>query len=175
MAAGTEVGVVERAQAGDVAAFEELYRSAVGRVYAVCLRMVADPGLAEELTQETFVLAWNRLREFRKESAFASWVHRIAVNAALVHRRSDRRRLARIGSTEETTEPVRDSNEGAHLAAVDLENAIALLPPQMRAVFVLREIEGYQHDEIAAMMDIAPGTSKAQLHRARARLKEILT
>lgn len=174
-ATGRETGVVHRAQSGDVAAFAELYRSHVGRVYALCLRIAADTRLAEELTQEAFVLAWNRLGEFRGESAFSSWVHRIAVNAALLHFRSDRRRLARIGSTEETIEPVRESGEAQHLAAIDLEQAISLLPAQARAVFVLHEIEGYQHDEIAAMMDIAPGTSKAQLHRARARLKEILT
>ena len=174
-ATGAESGLVHRAQSGDVAAFEGLYRSHVGRVYALCLRLAADARLAEELTQEAFVLAWNRLAEFRGESAFSSWIHRIAVNTALLHFRSDRRRLARIGSTEEINEPVHAGGEEQHLAAIDLERAIGLLPAQARAVFVLHEIEGYQHDEIAAMMDIAPGTSKAQLHRARTRLKEILT
>ncbi len=173
--AGGEAGVVHRAQAGDIAAFEVLYRSHTGRVYALCLRMVANARLAEELTQETFVLAWNRLGEFRGESAFSSWVHRIAVNAALVHIRTDRRRLARIGSSEEISEPVREGGEASHLTAIDLEHAVSLLPAQSRAVFILHEIEGYQHDEIAVMMNIASGTSKTQLHRARARLREILT
>jgi len=167
-------GVVRRAQSGNVAAFEELYRTHVGRVYAVCLRIVADAGLAEELTQEAFVSAWNTLGEFRGESAFASWIHRIAVNAVLVHIRSDRRRRARIGSTDEIIELAGENDEGTRLASIDLEHAISLLPSQARAVFVLHEIEGYQHDEIASMMAIAPGTSKAQLHRARTRLKEML-
>jgi RNA polymerase sigma-70 factor (ECF subfamily) len=175
MKAGGEAGVVHRAQAGDIAAFEELYRSHTGRVYALCLRMLANARLAEELTQETFVLAWNRLGEFRGESAFSSWVHRIAVNAALAHLRTDRRRLARIGSSEEISEPAREGDEAAHATAIDIEHAIGLLPAQARAVFILHEIEGYQHDEIAVMMNIASGTSKTQLHRARARLREILT
>lgn len=168
------VGVVRRAQSGDVAAFEELYRTHVGRVYAVCLRIVADTGLAEELTQEAFVRAWHTLAEFRGESAFSSWIHRIAVNAALFHMRSDRRRTARIASTDDIAEPVHESGELAQLSAIDLEDAIRLLPPQARTVFVLHEVEGYEHEEIAVMMNIASGTSKAHLHRARRTLKEIL-
>jgi RNA polymerase sigma-70 factor (ECF subfamily) len=174
VAAGAESDLLTRARAGDTAAFEALYRAYAGRVYAVCLRLAAHTGLAEELTQDTFVNAWKTLGEFRGDSAFSSWLHRIAVNAALFRSRTDRRRTLRIVSTDEQPDPAVEGTELSALTAIDLEQALRALPLQARAVFVLHEIEGYQHEEIGEMMNIAPGTSKAQLHRARARLKELL-
>jgi RNA polymerase sigma-70 factor (ECF subfamily) len=162
--------LVARARAGDRAAFEGLYRAHVGRVYALCLRMTADRVRAEELTQDTFVQAWRRLASFRGESAFGSWLHRIAVNALLGERRTADRRERRVIPL---AEPPAGRTEALDAAlAVDLERAIAALPPGARAVFVLHEIEGYAHDEIATMTGVAVGTSKAQLHRARKLLKE---
>lgn len=165
--------LVARARAGDRAAFEGLYRAHVGRVYALCLRMTADRGHAEELTQDTFVQAWRRLATFRGESAFGTWLHRIAVHAMLGERRTSSRREARVIPLAEPPSGRSEAFDG--LFEVDLERAIAALPPGARSVFVLHEIEGYAHDEIATMTGVAVGTSKAQLHRARRLLREGLT
>lgn len=165
--------LVARSQDGDRAAFEALYRAHVGRVYALCLRLTADRMHAEELTQDTFVQAWRRLTTFRGESAFASWLHRIAVNAALGEHRSTQRRERRVLPL---AEPPPGRSEGADAGlTLDLERAISALPPGARAVFVLHDIEGYAHQEIAGMMGVAAGTSKAQLHRARRLLREGLS
>jgi RNA polymerase sigma-70 factor (ECF subfamily) len=163
--------LVIRAQGGDEGAFAELYRANVGRVYAVCLRITANTQRAEEFTQETFVRAWEMLGHFRGESAFATWLHRIAVNTALMVIRADRRRNARVEVDEQADPPGLPDDPHSRM---DLERAIATLPPQARAVFVLHDIEGYRHEEIAEAMDIASGTSKSQLHRARKLLKEEL-
>jgi RNA polymerase sigma-70 factor (ECF subfamily) len=164
--------LIARARAGDGAAFETLYRAHVGRIYAVCLRLTGDRVRAEEVTQDTFVLAWRRLASFREESAFGSWLHRIAVNAALGDYRATGRRERRVIPLAEppqgSVEPVDTGTE------VDLERAIARLPVKARAVFVLHDIEGYPHEEIAAMTGVAVGTTKAQLHRARRLLREAL-
>ena len=165
--------LVARARAGERAAFEALYRAHVGRVYALCLRLSADRGRAEELTQDTFVLAWQRLGTFRGESAFGSWLHRIAVNAMLGERRATGRRERRVMPLEEP--PAGRAAAPDPALAVDLERAVAALPPGARAVFVLHDIEGYVHEEIGTMMGIAAGTSKAQLHRARRLLRAGLT
>jgi RNA polymerase sigma-70 factor (ECF subfamily) len=168
--------LVRRAQGGDVAAFEQLYRENERRVFALCLRMSSDPSLAEELTQDVFVRAWRKLASFRGESAFSSWLYPIAVNTALSERRSRRRRTSRVFATDdvETFEkPAEVKTEGPE-AGVDLERALRELPPGARAVFVLHDVEGYRHDEVAKMIGIAVGTSKAQLHRARRLLREAL-
>ncbi len=168
-----EPDYVARARAGDVKAFEHLYRSHVGRVYAVCLRLTADPVRASELTQDAFVRAWERLESFRGDSAFSSWLHRLTVNVVLVAFRSQRRRTARIHTTD-MPEQYDSPGTGLPDAGLDLEQAIAGLPAQARMVFVLHEVEGYGHAEIAELMEVAPGTSKAQLHRARKLLKKAL-
>jgi RNA polymerase sigma-70 factor (ECF subfamily) len=165
--------LVARAREGDRAAFEALYRAHVGRVYALCLRLSADRVRAEELTQDTFVLAWRRLGTFRGESAFGSWLYRIAVNAALGEHRSASRREQRVVPLSDP--PQGRSDAGDTALAVDLERAIAALPQGARSVFVLHDIEGYGHGEIARMSGVAVGTSKAQLHRARRLLREGLT
>ncbi len=170
-----ERALVARAQEGDVSAFEELYRSHVRRVYALCYRLSGDASLAEELAQDVFVRAWQRLGTFRGDSAFSSWLHPLTVNVALSERRARRRRLARLLTTDDPAsfERPADRPPGPE-AGVDLEKAMAALPPGARSVFVLHDVEGYRHDEIAALTGVATGTSKAQLHRARRLLREVL-
>ena len=165
IAAGNVSGVgtsaekdVELAQQGDVSAFERLYRNNSGRVYALCLRMVGNPTLAEELVQDIFVRAWQKLRSFRGESAFSSWLHRLAVNVVLTEQRSRRRREAHIVSVDD---PAVYEKPRRRLARREVRNRVL-------------EIEGYSHREVADMCGIAVGTSKAHLHRARKLLRKAL-
>ena len=171
--------VVDRARRGDVDAFELVYRAYAGRVYALCLRLTADPVVARELTQDTFVRAWEALPRFRADASLATWLHRIAVNAMLERRRGERRRSARVTLAD-------DEEEGDALVsgvvpasdvatAIDLERAIGTLPPGVRRAFVLHDVEGYTHEEIATMTGLAAGTLRAQLHRARQLLKRALS
>ena len=167
--------LVHRAQRGDHAAFEALYRHHAGRVYALCLRLTGDPAEAEERTQDAFVRAWERLGGFRGESAFASWLHRLTVNVVFAAVRANRRRARRVVATAEPDALERPSD--AVLGpepALDLARAMAALPPGAREVFVLHDVEGYRHEEIAHLAGIAVGTSKAQLFRARRLLREAL-
>ena len=169
-----ELRLVGRALAGEVGAFEEIYRRNVGRVYGLCLRLTSDAALAEELTQDAFVRAWERLGSFRGESALYSWLYRLATNVVFSEHRTARRRTARIVTTDDLSsydDPTPTDQPGSGL---DLERAIASLPPGARQVFVLHDVEGYQHGEISAMTGVAIGTSKAQLHRARRLLREAL-
>jgi len=173
-----EAELVRRAQAGDKVAFEQLYRDNVGRVYALCFRMAGTADLAEELAQDVFVRAWQKLGSFRGESAFSSWLHPLTVNVALSERRSRRRRVARVMTTDDLTEferPGPPTRSDGPESGFDLERALATLPPGARAVFVLHDVEGYKHEEIARLTGVATGTSKAQLHRARRLLREVLT
>ena len=165
---------VERAQAGDTAAFEQLYRMQVGRIYALCVRMVPDPVRAETLTQDAFVRAWQQLRSFRGESAFSTWLYRLAVNVVLTDLRSEKRRKARVESTDNLTLYDVATNQPSCDTDIDLNAGIAALPAKARAVLILHDIEGYRHDEIGKMLDIAPGSSKAHLHRARKLLRKML-
>jgi len=166
---------VRRAQAGDQASFEGLYRDHVGRVYALCLRIAADRVLAEELTQDVFVRLWEKLRSFRGESAFSSWLYRLTVNTVLGQRRAAGRRsrgAVELDDPDSVFEPpARSPVPGL---SMDLDQAIARLPPGARAVFVLHDVEGYEHQEIAELTGIATGTSKAHLFRARRLLREWL-
>jgi RNA polymerase sigma-70 factor (ECF subfamily) len=169
-----EAEVIRRAQERDMRAFEQLYRAHVPRVYGVCIRMTANATRAEELTQKTFVTVWEKLPLFRGESAFTSWLHRVAVNTVLADLRAEHRRTQRIFTTEDPAVfemPPKPPPAGIKM---DLEQAIAGLPPQARAVFVLHDVEGWQHDEIAEQLGVAIGTTKAQLHRARKLLQEAL-
>lgn len=168
------VSLVSRAQAGDKTAFEQLYHENVGRVFAVCIRIVADRNRAEELTQDVFVRVWQSLRSFKGESLFSSWLHRVAVNVVLTDMRSERRRRARVFSSDDLESLDAGYSPPLPGTRMDLENAIATLPPQARTIFVLHDIEGYKHGEIAEQMGLAVGTTKAQLHRARTLLKEVL-
>jgi RNA polymerase sigma-70 factor, ECF subfamily len=177
-----ERALVDRARSGDVDAFEALYRANVGRVYALALRLTADRRDATELTQDVFVHAWRKLATFRGDAALVTWLHRIAVNSLFMQVRGNRRREARIRpagheppsddrptSSDEGRAPVVDVEQ-----TVDLERAIAALPPGARRVFVLYDVLGYRHDEIARLTGLAEGTLRAQLHRARKLLMEAL-
>lgn len=166
--------LVRRAQAGDGRAFEALYRRCVGRVYALCLRLTADPGRAEELTQDVFVRAWEHLGTFRGDSAFSSWLHRLAVNVVFMAARAANRRQRRVAASSRAADLDRPAHESDPGMVIDLEDAIRRLPEGARTVFVLHDVEGYQHREIAKLAGIAAGTSKAQLHRARRLLREML-
>lgn len=164
--------LVQAARAGEASAFEQLYKENVKRVYALCYRMAGNAQQAEELTQDVFVRAWQKLSSFRGDSAFSSWLHPLTINVAYTERRSRVRRESRVTTTDDLTpydSGVQDSRPGF---GVDLEKAMAELPDGAREVFVLHDVEGFKHDEIAAMTGIATGTSKAQLHRARRLLRE---
>ena len=170
----SERALVERAACGDHAAFEALYRTHAGWVYALCLRMCAAADVAEEATQLTFVKVWERLETYRGDSGFRPWLRRLAVNMVLSGVRQTNRRTARVFNVEDP-----DQYGGADPdrldERIDLERAIATLPDGARTVLVLHDIEGLRHDEIAELAGIAAGTSKAQLHRARRLLRERLT
>ncbi len=170
----TEWRLVQDAQAGSLAAFERLYRDNERRVFALCMRLSSDPALAEELTQEVFIRAWRKLGSFRGQSAFSSWLYPLTVNVALTERRSRRRRLARVFPTDDVTTLEPRTPAPTPETGFDLEKAMAGLPPGARRVFVLHDVEGRTHEEIASLLGLAPGTSKAQLHRARKLLREVL-
>ena len=163
-----DFALVRAAGRGDRGAFEALYRKHVRRVYAVLWRLCGHEARAEELAQEAFIRAWQALPAFRFESAFSTWMYRLAVNTALMDLRS-----RRGGEALETDDAalehaaIADSAGQRTAAGLDLERAIATLPPRARAVLVLHDIEGWKHEEIATELGMAVGSSKAQLHRAR--------
>jgi RNA polymerase sigma-70 factor (ECF subfamily) len=170
---------VARAAAGDRSAFERLYRQHVNRVFSLCVRMVNDRAAAEELTQDVFVRAWEKLHLFRGESAFGTWLHRLTINVVLNARKSEGRQRARFEETDEESGGM-DALPGvvgmplAPGDLLDLEDAITRLPPGARRVFVLHDVEGFKHEEIAEMLGVTSGATKAQLHRARLLLREAL-
>jgi RNA polymerase sigma-70 factor (ECF subfamily) len=166
-----ENAVALRARDGDMAAFEQLYRRYVGRVHAVCLRLAGNRTLAEECTQDAFVRAWESLAKFRGESSFGTWVHRIAVNTVLERHRTQMRQAAWISSKDDEVLESVAAPEAGPEHGMDLEQCIAELPPAARMVFVLFDVEGHSHEEIAEMTGLAVGTSKAHLHRARRMLR----
>ena len=158
---------IVRAQAGDGAAFESIYREHSPKVYALCLRLCGGSQEdATELMQDAFIRAWRGLTNFRGESAFSSWLHRLTVNAMLERARSEKRHSARVLFMEDPAHDIASIADEPG-AGMDLESAIAALPEGARIAFVLHEIEGYQHSEIANRLGVAEGTVKAQLHRAR--------
>jgi RNA polymerase sigma-70 factor, ECF subfamily len=170
---------VARAAAGDRGAFERLYRVHVNRVVSLCVRMVGDRARAEELTQDVFVRAWEKLHLFRGESSFGTWLHRLTVNVVLNARKSDGRQRNRFEENDDEAGGM-DALPGvvgmplAPGDMLDLEEAITRLPPGARRVFVLHDVEGYKHEEIADMLGVTSGATKAQLHRARLLLREAL-
>ena len=171
--AEVDAALVRSAAGGDSAAFASIYRRHVGRVHGVIARLVGGQGArAEDLTQEAFVRAWQALPKFRFESAFSTWLHRLAVNTALMELRS-RRGDPRFDDDEEALDEVgtADSAGQGTALSLDLERAVATLPPRARAVLVLHDVEGWKHEEIAAQLGMATGSSKAQLHRARQLLR----
>jgi RNA polymerase sigma-70 factor (ECF subfamily) len=168
-----EADWIARAQRSDAGAFEQLYRMHVDRVYGLCLRMTGNVSEAEDCVQEAFIQAWNKLDLFRGDSAFSTWLHRIAVNAVLGRMRKSKREQDRMyAAMEQASAPLSAGDSGDMR---DLSEAVNRLPEGARHVFVLYAVYGYSHEETGAMLDIAPGTSKAQLHRARRLLAQQLT
>ncbi len=166
--------LVARAQAGDSSAFEIIYREHCSRVFGICMRMLADRSKAEELTQRIFVRAWVKLNSFRAEGSFSSWLYRLSVNMVIGELRLSQGKDSRTVDLENVTSAEEPRQEPRPDLQLDLERAIATVPPQARVVFVLHDIEGYKHEEIAEAMDVTVGTCKSQLFRARRILREAL-
>ena len=167
-----EAALVARAQGGDTRAFEALYREHVDRVYGLCLRMTGNVGEAEDCAQEAFIQAWEKLAKFRGDSAFGTWMHRIAVNAVLGRIRKSKREQDRIQVVADMGSSPASIGDSGNLR--DLSDAIDRLPEGARHVFVLNAVYGYSHQESSDMLGIAVGTTKAQLHRARRLLAQQL-
>lgn len=178
-----EAEAIRRAREGDQTVFEFLYRLHSRRVYAVCLRMVGNTTEAEDLTQKAFLLLLRKIHTFRGESAFSTWLYRLAVNLVLMHLRKKSPPIVSIEAipdpNDETTSPRIDIGESDLLIEgtidrINLERCIARLPVGYRTVFVLHDIQGHQHNEIAEILGRSIGVSKSQLHKARTRLRELL-
>jgi RNA polymerase sigma-70 factor (ECF subfamily) len=164
---------VALAAGGDSSAFERLYRTHVGRIHSLTRRMLGSHD-ADEVTQDIFVRTWQKLGQFRGESAFSTWLHRLAVNVVIERRRSFAIQRGRMSDDALALDLVTVAPARTDLA-VDFEHAMEQLPPGAREIFVLHDVEGYKHREIAAMLDIATGTSKRQLHRARMLMRRFLS
>jgi RNA polymerase sigma-70 factor (ECF subfamily) len=174
----TDYQLAQRASSGDQTAFEELYSRHGRRVYSLCLRMTANAAEAEDLSQEVFIQLYRKAGSFRGESQFTTWLHRLTVNQVLMH---FRRRGVRLEQTtdEGDTPPqiVLGTENPSQMPVVDriaLDRAVGQLPPGYRAVFVLHDVEGHEHEEVARLLGCSVGTSKSQLHKARMRLRQLL-
>jgi RNA polymerase sigma-70 factor, ECF subfamily len=181
----SEAEAIRRARDGDRSVFEFLYRLHSRRVYAVCMRMVGNSAEAEDLTQETFLLLLRKIHTFRGESAFSTWLHRLAVNIVLMRLRKKSPPIdsieAALDPEDETASPHPASMIGApdlllegSIDRINLERCIAQLPVGYRTIFVLHDVQGYEHHEIAGILGRSVGVSKSQLHKARTRLRELL-
>jgi RNA polymerase sigma-70 factor, ECF subfamily len=170
--------LVERCRKGDLGAFEELYRQHAGRLYSVACRMVGNPSDAEDLLQEIFLVAHRKLDSFRGDSALGTWLYRLATNLCLDHLRSKAARTSQLTGALDDEPGLADAGTRGlaeqTLTRMDLERALAQLPEGCRAAFVLHDIEGLEHREVAAALGIAEGTSKSQVHKARLRLRGLL-
>jgi len=165
---------VRRARQGDVDAFEIVYRAHAARIYALCRRMVGDDMQARDLVQDVFVRAWERLTTFREQSAFGTWLHRLAVNVIIERFRTETTRRQRLHDGEEIFDTLSGPTRTPDLS-MDFEAALEKLPDGAREIFVLHDVEGYKHHEIGSLLVISAGTSKAQLHRARMILRRHLS
>jgi RNA polymerase sigma-70 factor (ECF subfamily) len=181
-AASDPAEILARAQAGDNNAFAQLYSTHKRRIYSLCLRMVGSVAEAEDLTQEAFLQFHRKIETFRGESALSTWLHRLAINVVLMHLR---KKGLQVTSLDEAMEPAPDQRPGRSFGAPDLilsgaidrlalQRAINDLPAGYRLIFVLHDIEGYEHNEIATLLDCSIGNSKSQLHKARLKLREAL-
>lgn len=177
--------LIRRAQRGHKDAFEQLYMAHKRRIFNLCLRMVDDWSRAEELMQDTFLQAYRKLSTFRGESAFSTWLHRIAVNVVLMHIRQNRSRLQEVPATVGTDDDEESWSAYHQAAALDgrldravdrvtIERAVAKLPDGYRLVFVLHDVEGYEHHEIAELLGCSIGNTKSQLHKARIKIRQYL-
>jgi len=169
-----EASLVSRAKRRDPGAFEALYHTHHRRVYAFLLRLTCDPRAAEELTQDVFVRAWNGLQGFRGASAFGTWLRTIAVRVHLNAQRAAQRLAEHEQAGPDVERYAFAAKRAMPETQVDLERALAALPVRAREVILLFDVYGYRHDEIAELLGIQPGTSKAHLHRARQSMKEML-
>jgi RNA polymerase sigma-70 factor (ECF subfamily) len=170
------MALVERCRSGDLAAFEELYRAHAGKLFSVACRMVGNPADAEDLLQEIFLSAHRKLDGFRGDSALGTWLYRLATNHCLDHLRS---RAARMNQVTDALDDEPGQAAGRSLAEqtvtkMDLERALARLPEGCRAAFVLHDVQGLEHREVAEVLGVAEGTSKSQVHKARQRLRALL-
>lgn len=177
----SEAEAIERAKQGDAEAFEELYNLHRRRVYSLCLRMTANTAAAEDLTQEAFLQLFRKIGTFRGESAFSTWLHRMAVNVVLMQLRKKGLPLVPLEDTLDTEEEASKKEPGAEDATLagsidrlQLRRAIGSLPPGYRTIFVLHDVEGYEHNEIASLVGCSIGNSKSQLHKARMKLRDLL-
>jgi RNA polymerase sigma-70 factor (ECF subfamily) len=177
----SEAQAIERAKQGDAEAFEALYNLHKRRVYSLCLRMTANTAAAEDLTQEAFLQLFRKIGTFRGESAFSTWLHRMAVNVVLMQLRKKGLPVVPLEENIETEEETPRKELGADdprlagsLDRMQIERSIAKLPPGYRMIFLLHDVEGYEHNEIAEMVGCSIGNSKSQLHKARMKLREIL-
>src|SRR5580658_624575 len=177
----SEAEAIERAKQGDAEAFEALYNLHKRRVYSLCLRMTANTAAAEDLTQEAFLQLFRKIGTFRGESAFSTWLHRMSVNVVLMQLRKKGLPVVSLEETMETEEDAPRKELGADdprlAGSVDrlqLQRAIDRLPPGYRTVFVLHDVEGFEHNEIATMVGCSIGNSKSQLHKARMKLRDLL-
>jgi RNA polymerase sigma-70 factor, ECF subfamily len=175
------IETIRMAQRGDAAAFEFLYRLHCRRVYALCLRIARDPNEAEDLTQEAFLQLFRKIGTFRGESAFSTWLHRMSVNVVLMQLRKKALPIVPLEETVETEEETSRKELGApdpalagSIDRLQLQRAIDELPPGYRMIFVLHDVEGYEHNEIAEKIGCSIGNSKSQLHKARMKLRELL-
>ena len=176
-----EAEAIERAKQGDEAAFELLYNLHKRRVYSLCLRMVSNPAQAEDLAQEAFLQLFRKIGTFRGESAFSTWLHRMTVNVVLMNLRRKGLPLVSLEETLETDEETPRKELGAQdmkltgsIDRLQLQRAIEKLPPGYKRVFVLHDVEGFEHNEIAEMVGCSIGNSKSQLHKARLKLRDYL-
>lgn len=173
-----DMALVDRCRKGDLGAFEELYRQHAGRLYSVACRMVGNPSDAEDLLQEIFLSAHRKLDSFRGDSALGTWLYRLATNLCLDHLRSRAARTSQLTGALDDEPGLADAGSrtlaDSALTRMDLERALAQLPDGCRAAFVLHDIEGLEHREVADALGIAEGTSKSQVHKARLRLRALL-
>jgi len=177
----SEVELIERAKLGDAEAFEALYHLHKRRVYSLCLRMTANTAAAEDLTQEAFLQLFRKIGTFRGESAFSTWLHRMAVNVVLMQLRKKGLPVVPLDDTMDTEEEAPKKELGAldpslagSIDRLQLQRAVEDLPPGYRSIFVLHDVEGYEHNEIAEIVGCSVGNSKSQLHKARLKLRELL-
>jgi RNA polymerase sigma-70 factor (ECF subfamily) len=181
LAKTAEAEAIERAKLGDEAAFEVLYQLHKRRVYSLCLRMVSNPAQAEDLAQEAFLQLFRKVGTFRGESAFSTWLHRMTVNVVLMHLRKKGLPVVSLEETIETDEESQKKELGGQdlklagsLDRLQLQRAIEKLPPGYKTIFVLHDVEGFEHNEIATMVGCSIGNSKSQLHKARLKLRDYL-
>ena len=167
--------LITRSQQGDQQAFHQLYENYNRRIYALCWRMLADKDSAEDVCQEVFVQLWQKIGNFRGESKFSTWLHSVATNIVLGHLRKQKNWLQRVFSIEDNTvaEATVELNDDTNVEVLDRE--IQQLPERARLVFVLFAVEGYRHEEIAKMLNMAVGSSKSQYHRAKSLLRASLS